>query len=597
MLYSLIACAVVFCLYFAPSQALFPRLILSSRTAPGVPFVSLLILSTIYFLLKEISWASQTAVVAVSCVIGIIAIARTVWVLKSRDTTWQWPRTHVLLGIFLLALSATWAVRLGTSGFDRDDEIYSWNMWAIQHWLGHEIDFYYTRAPYPQLLPMVLAYTYELFGHFKFQMPTKLTLTILPLSAWFAIMVSPRSKASSTALLSALLGLILVLEIGREFSTGLADPMVASAITLTVYFFILYRRSPNQTSLLYLSLTCGAVAVLAKQPGMIWALFAFPLITSLMVLRKEASTKLLMAPAALALLAVSWLLGPGSGFADNEGVIARSQQGQEWYQVIWASFETWGIGEPVILLILIGALFATYKNRENLDIVAFFLLPALALWWLYGSYNLRLGAHIVTVAALLIAAADYPFGKITTVYSNRLAKKMRGAAVPVIFSLLALSLIASFFDSLKRFEDYGSRFDWQEPSANGLYRQMGPNGREAFAQITENPTNKLWAPSNYVYGIFYGNVHVTRPAYRMGESYSTADLLSEISNNRPDFLIDTGKTPIAFGPGTEVLNQLATNDCPFLFEPLLDIPDRESYQVYKLRFSEDKVLQCQENIL
>lgn len=597
MLYFSVVCAVVFCLYFAPSQALFPRLILSSRTAPGVPFVSLLIISTTYFLLKEIGWASQIVVLAVSCIIGIVAIARTFWVLKSKDTTWQWPRTHVLLGIFLLALSAIWAVRLGTTGFDRDDEIYSWNMWAIQHWLGHEVDLYYTRAPYPQLLPMVLAYTYELFGHFKFQMPTKLTLAILPLSAWFAIMVSPRSKARSTALLSALLGLILILEIGREFSTGLADPMVASAITLTVYFFILYRRSPSQPSLLFISLACGAVAVLSKQPGMIWALFAFPLITSFMVLSKKAPPKLLMAPAVLALLAVSWLIGPGSGFADNEGVIARSQQGMEWHQVIWASFETWGIGEPVILLILIGALFATYKTRENLDIVGFFLLPALVLWWLYGSYHLRLGAHTVTVAALLIAAADYPFGKITTAYSNRLATKMRRSAIPVIFSLLALSLIASLFDSLNRIGDYGPDFDWQEPSANGLYRQMGPNAREAFAQITENPTNKLWAPSNYVYGIFYGSVQVTRPGYKVGERYSAADLVREISNDRPDFLIDTGETPIAFGPGTDVLNQLATIDCPFLFEPLFDISDRKTYQVYKFRGSEVALLECQENIL
>lgn len=597
MLYVGIAITITFLFYFAPAQALFPRLMLSSRTAPGIPVVSLFIVVTLYTFLSYFSLSSQIVMLSVLGLFGVIAILRTVKTMVLEDTVWQWPRSHVLLLIFLLALSALWAVRLGTTGFDRGDEIYSWNLWAIQHWLGHDIDFYYTRAPYPQFLPVFLASTYELFGHFDYQMPTKLTLAILPLSAWYAIMVSPRSTCSGVAVLSAVLGLVLLVAVGREFSTGLADPLVASAITLTVYFFILFRRSPDQASLLYLSLTCGAVAIFAKQPGLIWSLLSFPLIVGLMVFRKKAQPSLLFAPFLLAALAVYWLLVPGQGFADNEGVTTRSLRGMEWYQVVWDSFLTWGVGKPLLLILLLGALFAVSRKRDNLDIYCLFLIPALLLWWIYGSYHLRLGAHTITVAALLIAASGYPFANMVRISSKVASKFSDRFAKSSLSGFMLFSLVIAVAVSYERTNRYGPEFDWQKPSENALYLQMGESGREAFRLIAENPSNVFWVASNYVYGVFYGHVTVSRPVHISDGGYTVVDLLDQIMDERPDYLMDVGLTPVAFGPGSNRLHQLASDDCPFLFEPLFDVTDRAAYQLYRFVHDREAIALCKENIL
>ena len=61
--------------------------------------------------------------------------------------------------------------RLGTSSFEDHDEIYSWNMWGVQHALGEQHDLFYTVAPYPQTFSYLIAWSYQLLGSIDLQTP------------------------------------------------------------------------------------------------------------------------------------------------------------------------------------------------------------------------------------------------------------------------------------------------------------------------------------------------------------------------------------------------------------------------------------------
>jgi hypothetical protein len=373
--------------------------------------------------------------------------------------------------------------------------------------------------------------------------------------------------------------------------------MVASALTLGVYCFILYRRDPQNLTFLWLSLACGSVAVLAKQPGMIWALFSFPVMMMWQVYRKNFPVISLVAPAILIVIALSWLMGSGSTFTDNPGVILRSQQGMDWHQVLWFSFENWALGEPLILVLFLVAIFSSVRTRENRDILGLFLVPAVLAWWLFGSYHLRLGAHTLTVGALIIAAAGFPFGAPVTRITEALAIRVRNVSLPILLGVVGVSAVGAGIGAADRLRAYGPEFDWRMPAANGLYLQMGPNARQAFGRIVASPSHRLWAPSNYVYGLFYGRVDVVRPNYAVNGPYRPHHLLEEIRLIAPDFLLDTGLSNVNFGPATHVLHELATQLCPGVFLPMFEVQERQGYQVYTLSTDESEMQKCEEKLL
>ena len=52
-------------------------------------------------------------------------------------------------------------------GFENDDEIYSWNKWAIDFYLDRDITFQFTKWAYPLLFPRLLNLGYILNGSLK----------------------------------------------------------------------------------------------------------------------------------------------------------------------------------------------------------------------------------------------------------------------------------------------------------------------------------------------------------------------------------------------------------------------------------------------
>jgi len=123
---------IIYCLalllfvYLAPALALFPKLVLSSRTIVAVPFISIAVVCTAQLVFVWIGSYTQPVVVIFSLILLAIAMARLI-LLRRLPIAIYWPSTHRYLLLFCLLLGIYWAASLGSRGFDTDDEIYRMN--------------------------------------------------------------------------------------------------------------------------------------------------------------------------------------------------------------------------------------------------------------------------------------------------------------------------------------------------------------------------------------------------------------------------------------------------------------------------------------
>lgn len=579
--------------YLGPAIALYPRLILSSRTAVAIPYVSIAVIILIQEMLQRTGMFSHEIVLAVSASLFFIAAIRAILLLRRIGaSSIRWPPTHRVLILLSLLLGLYWATRLGTAGFDTDDEIYSWNMWAVQHYLGHEIDYYYTQSAYPQLFSILISYCYKLLGSFELQLPVKLLFALFPISLWSAIAIAPREATFANAIRSVVVMVLLTAAIGRYFSIGLADPLMAASLTVSIFAFIEYSTHPDRREFLFLSLVCAAVSLYTKQAALIWALFSLPLVALIATLRGRLLPITLIGAGVVLALGLAWVIGAGSGFQDNYGVINASQQGRELTdQLLWA-VRTHTFDHPFAPLFLIAAGVSVIRGGRHRDIFLLFVLPSLLAWLLFGAYSMRLGIHIVAVCALLLAATDYSlsprFGSAQFANSEQYIR--RNGKVLAILALILISSLSAY--RINRHID--DNFSLYISGKNTISRYFGKDAEFVFDELYNRPDLMLWVPSNYIYGIFYGHTPVMRPAFREIDDYDHSSLLSEIRDNRPDYLFDSGPQ-VAYGPGAMLLHELAEQHCPELFEKRAGPPNELGYTVYALNYDEARIGRCEDN--
>jgi hypothetical protein len=590
-------CSVLLLLvYSAPALALYPRLILSSRNVVAIPFISIAIIAVLQWILATIGGYNHLIVICSSIVLLLIAVVRIA--LLFRNTTslvFYWPNTHRLLLIFSLLLGIYWAGLLGSSGFDTDDEIYSWNMWAIQHYQNEAIDFSFTGAPYPQLFSILISFCYKLLGSLELQLPVKALFAVFPMALWGSIAVAPKEASVANAIRSFLIMLFLFAAVGNYFGIGLADPMMAASIVVSIYFFIEYKANPLHSELLAFSVVCAAVALYTKQGGLIWALFSLPVIAIIATWRRQLPPIILAGAAILFIIGLIWVFGAGSGFQNNQGVVAASRQGRGILEQLIFAIKKHSTEQPLVPLLLAVGIYSVVRARRHMDILICFLLPALFAWLLYGAYSLRHGLHIVSLSALLLAACNYPLPAIfgggawtrTEHFLNRYA----------LFCAIAVSLIiatATIHKINKHLEIYGSQFSPYIAGKNTLAKYYGNDAEFIFNEIYDHPDLLLWVPSNYVYGVFYNHTPMMRPDYHKNKSpYDTAMLLEEIKLRRPNYLFDTGQ--IDQNLATVVLRKLAEQQCPAIFERLTG-QNKYSYVIYRLHYDNTLVDKCMKTL-
>ena len=88
------------------------------------------------------------------------------------STTAKW------IVLVLLTTVVGCAAYMASGVFSWHDELYSWNLWAIQHFQGLPYDQHYTQAAYPQAYAYWLASIYGAQGQFLSQWGTRLASSI-----------------------------------------------------------------------------------------------------------------------------------------------------------------------------------------------------------------------------------------------------------------------------------------------------------------------------------------------------------------------------------------------------------------------------------
>ncbi len=561
--------------YLAPALALWPRLLARPLTAAAVPLVSAAVVVALAWALHALGWLNRLTVLSATAALLVVAALR---VARSwHESRPDWPAVQRWSALLVLIVIVPVAVSLGVSSFSADDEIYSWNLWAIQYFRGEDPDFYYTVVPYPQAFSLFLSWGYLLLGDLELQMPLRFTLAAFPFAMGLAVAACvPREDPRDFARFALLLFFWLFLaSVKSHLDNGLADPLMGAALVVSVALYLDYVRAPRPAALAPLVLI-ALLAALSKQPALIWTCVALPV---LLLWRGHRRIGAWLAALACLAVPLTWALTAGYGFWENRGVVEASLEGRDPLGQLSYSVETYLLRRPAIVLLLLAAGWSAWRSRVQTGVFVLAVLPMLLAWFAFGAYELRLGIHVISLLALLTAAGGYALplfdwpartweriGGFLWAHRRTVAV---GLAVP---SVLACALIV--------------RAAFSGPEGASLYhagsrtvaQHFGPAWSWVMTEVYGRPARKVWAPSNYVYGIFYGNTPVMRPDYGGDREYSYEEFIAELKRERPYCLVDPGPR-LAVGNARERLIE-GLRACPAAFREVAPADRPKGYRIW-----------------
>ncbi len=570
-----------------PGLAVFPRLCLSPRTCFAIPLLSV---GLIYILVSLLQWLNlyhtQSAVV-ISLMFLILSLYHLIKTIPK--ATFEWEKCDKFVWFFILCLMMPYFIKLGTEAFERGDEIYSWNYWALQHLYGEPLDFFHTGATYPQLFPKIISYCYLLLGDIQLQCPTKAMLGMFPLcmlGAWASVLAPFNYKRVALFLFGALY-VVAGLKLEQFFNDGYADPVMTSALVVSMALAfqatILYRSEQEQISqfkLLALSVFIGFVACATKQPAFMWCSLILPLYIFIEGIKHQEKYWFFLALASIGLAAL-WLATEGGQFYKNEGVIFLSFEGRGYVQQFIHVFHRYLIKTPLLLVFFIVTAFLV-KSRQTRFIYYAFVLPQTFLWLMFGAYQLRLGQHVISVGALLcflsVRDSQYSFGH--PMLSQWLKENHKKCAT--IFASLSLVACIGLLIKIELKDKPG--LDYKQGGRVSLERYFKADAQKVYDEIYLNKDALLWVPSRYIYGIFYKHTKLTTPDYALYHDYNQAALVSEFRKKLPDYVF-TVSEEIIDGPASKALSQVVEN-CPNSFSVFASPPNKFNYTTYQV----DKII-------
>ncbi len=414
--YLVFAAPLMLSLLVLPALAVAPRLLRTPVLATAIPLVSMLMISCVAGSLWLFGHYQPPVVWLLTAIFIVVGSVRTSRYLRSNALAWR-SEDLDMLGINL-AICLPLVAMCGLSTFMHNDALASWNYWAMQ--------FYHGDTPammgYPPLFPLFLSYAYQLLGTTEYQGVVKTLVVVFPFITMQAITVTSARTAQHVFLYLLLIACVVFpplthLSYYKFYAIGYADPMLVAMLSASVMFILRYLNDTRQKSFLWLAVLCGAGASLSKQPGLLWACFSLPLLLISKNLREKQWHKAEgLALMLLLLPPLVWLVTVGTHFYDNTGVIATSlQHDSNFYTMqlnelartfVYSLYKYLWL-RPSLLLLAILTVCAAWRSFYPRLILLSFVLPATLLWFVFGAYSLRLGLHILAVAAVLIVASDY----------------------------------------------------------------------------------------------------------------------------------------------------------------------------------------------
>ncbi len=486
--------------------AMVPTSITSARTRPLAPLTGIALLS-----LLSIAWHAVSDSIVLFRIglllLFFVGVFRLIKQLKKSPLRLQVSGSIVLLLILLLPI----AIKLGVAAFDTNDEIYSWNFWAKQIFLGQSVDYFFTQAPYPTLFSNLVAAIYLLFGTSEMQSVAKLVLWLLPVCVF--LLMESQSKSGSQLFVFFVIAILVLYGVGLEkvYATGLADPMMATLLFTGFYCLLHANRisSDNAPPIvwLFLSAIFVALSALTKQAALPWSIVFYPL--SLFLYLRHAGMPMRYGFLAFIPIVVSltWLLTIGAGFQDNPGVIQASTEGRGLYAQLFYAVTQLAKSMPLALALLFYFFWRlVHSGKTYLFLVAFGCFVSLVLWLLFGSYDLRLGMHVFLLLWLASSCVD-------TEPAHSFFKKH----TPYVAILIGLIVLFSGGYSVKKYIELTDHYQtesgevsYKEGEAKQIVKLFGAGALPILNQLKVNQ-NRVWVGSNYIYGVLFGSSDILKP--------------------------------------------------------------------------------------
>ncbi|MEO1251569.1 MAG: hypothetical protein AAFW81_04390 [Pseudomonadota bacterium] len=567
------ALLIMLSVYVAPAIALRPRLIADPAAAAAIPFVGIIAVFLVQSALVLSGLYASPGARLVVIVVAAIAAARLFASRRELAASWAWTRRDAYALGVALALGAYVFLRILENGFNQHDEIYSWNLWALQQAAGTPPDFTYTAAPYPQLFPKLLSFKYLLMGSTAAQLPVKASLVISSIALFYLLGAPGRARDDRMIFAQAAMGLFLMKVAGFDsiLDDGMPDTMMTAAIVASIFFYVGYEESGKREALV-VSALCASVAVLLKQPAIIWAAFALPVLFAVGAWRGRGRWRdawLALLPAFVFFI---WTLTEGRAFHANDGVVAMSMEGRSIVEQLIFTLREWVIGQPALPALALFAAVVAWRKGTGRAILALYAAPAAISWLIVASYDVRAGAPAIAAAALVAALGGYGMtafaGPARLVALKTLER--RGA----LFGLVAAMIFAGAYE-LHLYARDNPAWRFGETQTNNLIVVFADDAPIVSAAIDE-PGAVVWTPTPYVYGLFYDRAALMRP---QAKTYTPASLLAELRDAQPDFVDDGGV--ISFGPAGPALASLA-RACPDLFDRVAGPATRYKITLYRV---------------
>jgi len=497
--------------------------------------------------------------------VGVAGLTRTALYLSSQnDANADWPTDAVIALCFALGFAIFIAGRMSLFGFENDDEIYSWNKWAIDFYLDRDITFQFTKWAYPLLFPRLLNLGYILNGSLEAQTAVKTALAIFPLCAMGAVALGCANQTKIRAGLTAFLLILIVFVVRAKssFEDGMPDTMAAAAVVISA--LILFERDRLKLSSLGLYLLIallGSIGVLTKQPALVWGLFTLPLLCafpSLMGANRSKELYFLLIPA---LVAIIWWLTEGAGFHLNEGPVKRSMEDRDLLQQAINSVKLLFTDYAEVSVLLAWMLFAVFRNGRAVILTIGFILPSLAFWLMFANYDLRAGMPALLVAGLIISLNDFGLAK----QEPQSGTRQQSYKVPAILcSLLIIAASLQIFRDVQKTTERYEGYRYGDVAINNYFRIFGADAPIIRKHLRDNEEAVLWTPTNYVYGLFYGYIDVHFPHYKSG--WGQTDLINELRDTQANYATTSGR--LAYGPGGKVFEKVLNGPCKTAFQKI-----------------------------
>ncbi|MAT43060.1 MAG: hypothetical protein CL609_12005 [Anaerolineaceae bacterium] len=299
--------------------------------------------------------------------------------------------------------------------FNTWDAVVSWNRWAV--------DWSINRMPintqdYPQLIPANWAMIYKILGTTEIQFFAK---AIMPLFSFLIMLLllglGFYTKNPAFFLAIELTRLIIKKFIGEFISAGYVDLALTFLVFLAfIMLFLAYKeiKLKQKLNYVFLSLIFVSGSVVTKQPGF-YALASIGLMVILFLFRKELKTifkeykkQIFIVVAIMGVIILPWYLYKGlqiiSGIEKTHllGPLQHTNQVHN-NMTLFANLipGLMTLGKYIyVVLFLIPAMFFVEKFWKIIS--AFVVIPYIALWASYASYDSRNLTMMFPFIALLV---------------------------------------------------------------------------------------------------------------------------------------------------------------------------------------------------